>query len=404
MFEPLSGNINDFDFDYNLCLNDALCGSEFKYTFDVPPTPPASCLPSPKNSPRVSMNEASEGVVEEESGNFSNIFFDWSQAVTLEDLEDGSECSTKFDEGVCMITPPRSPTSPTLKEEPVANLALQSLLALEIKSFLDDPETEIAHIDPSIIQASSYNNVSFSTPSVTGPSTPESVSTIPEEEDLEIDVETVDEHPLSGAQLLCLNQQLLLQQPAQSFTPPPPVSFLPAPRLELDVDFSMPSTASSYTFPTTTTTAPAEVFNTQSDLFGAPADIFGETSNYSYTPASEEISNASRHRYAPYSKPSGIKDPDHKRHTHNLLERRRREDLKTTFDLLSAVVPEVANDSRCSKLQILQGATDQLLKLTEVGHHFTAVRDNLRTEQNMLMERLCQLRGNLQAHGKTPCV
>eukprot|EP00123_Amoebidium_parasiticum_P005994 comp17052_c0_seq1/m.15783 comp17052_c0_seq1/g.15783 ORF comp17052_c0_seq1/g.15783 comp17052_c0_seq1/m.15783 type:complete len:378 (-) comp17052_c0_seq1:436-1569(-) len=370
--QPVEGfDLSDLDFT-SLETSGWELDLDLKYGFDVPvpPTPPASCLPTPVGSPRLTGTETSS------STDVKPSIFDWSQAIMFEAFEDGLD-TLDFDMNTPdldgQLTPPRSPSSPVKDEpsvllsEPLVHCKSETWASLPV-----EPEPEVAHINPSMLQAPC-------TPILAAPLALSTFVSAPvaqtETEEEDIDVETVEEHPFSDAQLLCLNQQLLLQQQQQAMFVPPP--FAP-------LDATIPQFSSMPTANVSPCETPSASSSSGDDVSVA--------------------SPAKRNRYTPYARPAGPKDPDHKRHTHNLLERRRREDLKTTFDMLSAVVPEVANDARVSKLQILQGATDQIRRLRDMGCHAVAVREALRNENAMLMERLRQMRANMTQKGVQPCV
>lgn len=65
-------------------------------------------------------------------------------------------------------------------------------------------------------------------------------------------------------------------------------------------------------------------------------------------------------------------DPECKRNVHNVLERKRRNDLKYSFQVLRDSIPDLKGSERAPKVAILRKATDCIL--------------NLRSEQERLLE------------------
>ena len=67
-----------------------------------------------------------------------------------------------------------------------------------------------------------------------------------------------------------------------------------------------------------------------------------------------------------------FEDPECKRNVHNVLERKRRNDLKYSFQVLRDSIPDLKGSERAPKVAILRKATDCIL--------------NLRSEQERLLE------------------
>ena len=67
-----------------------------------------------------------------------------------------------------------------------------------------------------------------------------------------------------------------------------------------------------------------------------------------------------------------VEDPECKRNVHNVLERKRRNDLKYSFQVLRDSIPDLKGSERAPKVAILRKATDCIL--------------NLRSEQERLLE------------------
>ena len=68
-----------------------------------------------------------------------------------------------------------------------------------------------------------------------------------------------------------------------------------------------------------------------------------------------------------------FEDPECKRNVHNVLERKRRNDLKYSFQVLRDSIPDLKGSERAPKVAILRKATDCIL--------------NLRSEQERLLEK-----------------
>lgn len=81
--------------------------------------------------------------------------------------------------------------------------------------------------------------------------------------------------------------------------------------------------------------------------------------------------------------------PEGKRTQHNVLERKRRNDLKFSFFSLRDSVPELVKQERAPKVQILKKASEYIRKLTADEHR-------LESEREMLQEKHEQLRRTLE--------
>lgn len=81
--------------------------------------------------------------------------------------------------------------------------------------------------------------------------------------------------------------------------------------------------------------------------------------------------------------------PEGKRTQHNVLERKRRNDLKFSFFSLRDSVPELVKQERAPKVQILKKASEYIRKLT-------ADERRLESERELLQEKHEQLRRTLE--------
>lgn len=85
-------------------------------------------------------------------------------------------------------------------------------------------------------------------------------------------------------------------------------------------------------------------------------------------------------------------DEEERRRTHNVMERQRRNELKTCFVHLRDNVPELSHNDKASKVVILKKARDCIYDLEDEGHRLQAKRDRLHARQEELSARLDQLR------------
>ncbi|KAK9538325.1 hypothetical protein VZT92_003507 [Zoarces viviparus] len=90
-------------------------------------------------------------------------------------------------------------------------------------------------------------------------------------------------------------------------------------------------------------------------------------------------------------RPDGEDDRD-KRRTHNVLERRRRNELKRSFSALRDQIPTVAHDHRAAKVWILKEATQFVHQVREDQRRLLTRKEELRKRSEELRHRLEQLR------------
>lgn len=84
-------------------------------------------------------------------------------------------------------------------------------------------------------------------------------------------------------------------------------------------------------------------------------------------------------------------DSEMKRNMHNVLERRRRDELKDSFNDLRYVVPELADNERAPKVVILEKATEYIGQLTDSTHLIRAEKDRALQLHQRLRARLQHL-------------
>ena len=78
-------------------------------------------------------------------------------------------------------------------------------------------------------------------------------------------------------------------------------------------------------------------------------------------------------------------DPEIKRATHNVLERRRREDLKIMYTNLRRCLPDLEMKDKAAKVKILERANSFI-------QHLVREKSNLDDDFKVLQRRNCQLR------------
>ncbi|XP_046857171.1 myc proto-oncogene protein-like [Xenia sp. Carnegie-2017] len=85
-------------------------------------------------------------------------------------------------------------------------------------------------------------------------------------------------------------------------------------------------------------------------------------------------------------------DPECKRNVHNVLERKRRNDLKYSFQLLRDSMPELKGYERTPKVAILRKATDCISKLTSEQERLLEDKTMLEKRKQSLHEKLRRLK------------
>lgn len=111
--------------------------------------------------------------------------------------------------------------------------------------------------------------------------------------------------------------------------------------------------------------------------------------------SSGRSSSSSRHHHHQQSssrQAPEVEDEEERRHTHNVMERQRRNELKNCFLRLRDNVPELSNNDKASKVVILKRARDGIRGLELEGKRLNAKKDKLRERQELLKARLEQLR------------
>lgn len=87
-----------------------------------------------------------------------------------------------------------------------------------------------------------------------------------------------------------------------------------------------------------------------------------------------------------------LEDPVCKRNVHNNLERKRRNDLKYSFQVLRDSVPDIQGSERAPKVSILRKATDCILKLRSEQERLLEQKSSLERRHQSLKQRLRALK------------
>ncbi|XP_058493332.1 transcriptional regulator Myc-B isoform X1 [Solea solea] len=85
---------------------------------------------------------------------------------------------------------------------------------------------------------------------------------------------------------------------------------------------------------------------------------------------------------------------DDRRRTHNVLERRRRSELKTSFSTLRDLIPALANQDKAARVAILKEATEFIAKVRGEECRLRMTKDKLRKTSRELRRRLRRLQAS----------
>ncbi|KNC87804.1 hypothetical protein SARC_00061 [Sphaeroforma arctica JP610] len=88
------------------------------------------------------------------------------------------------------------------------------------------------------------------------------------------------------------------------------------------------------------------------------------------------------------SVPSNLNEAEAKRHVHNVLERKRREDLRQSFDTLREAVPDLVTNDKSPKVLILNGAANYIRALTARNKELCESKERLTMERQAMLTRL----------------
>ena len=97
-----------------------------------------------------------------------------------------------------------------------------------------------------------------------------------------------------------------------------------------------------------------------------------------------------------------VEDLESKRATHNVLERKRRNDLKFSFHTLRSELPEVQENERAPKVVILRQGADYIKKLKTEEVKLLAELDKLRKRNQELLDKQSRLFGRKRKPTLTP--
>lgn len=89
-------------------------------------------------------------------------------------------------------------------------------------------------------------------------------------------------------------------------------------------------------------------------------------------------------------------ESESKRTAHNVLERRRRDDLKVSFNELRSSIPSLEYNERCPKMNILQKASELVYELRAKDANLAAQKEKAIAERNRLLARLESLQRSKQ--------
>ena len=92
---------------------------------------------------------------------------------------------------------------------------------------------------------------------------------------------------------------------------------------------------------------------------------------------------------------SDSEDNEGKRAQHNVLERKRRDDLKSSFQRLREQVPDIASQERAPKVVILKKATDYIAQLLQNCRSMEAERENQLRQRKRLERNIEDLKREL---------
>lgn len=107
------------------------------------------------------------------------------------------------------------------------------------------------------------------------------------------------------------------------------------------------------------------------------------------TPAAADCRPAKKARVETPASPVAREDPECKRHTHNVLERKRRNDLKQSYHLLRQQIPGLAENERAPTGQILLHAVECINALQTEEQQLLEDIAKMRAENDRLRREMC---------------
>ncbi|KAK1171839.1 N-myc protein [Acipenser oxyrinchus oxyrinchus] len=109
-----------------------------------------------------------------------------------------------------------------------------------------------------------------------------------------------------------------------------------------------------------------------------------------------EVTRPAKSMMPPRSKSSSPRNSDsedsERRRNHNILERQRRNDLRSSFLTLRDHVPELVKNEKAAKVVILKKATEYVHSLEADEHRLQLEKDRLQARRLQLLKRLAQTR------------
>lgn len=114
----------------------------------------------------------------------------------------------------------------------------------------------------------------------------------------------------------------------------------------------------------------------------------GSSSKSSRCPSTNSSRASSRASSRPSSHPSSDSEDGDKRATHNVLERKRRDDLRCSFHALRDEVPDLSSKDRAAKVVILKTGTEFIHKLRTEEKRLLKEKENERRKHEVLLKRL----------------
>ncbi|XP_058470028.1 N-myc protein [Solea solea] len=143
--------------------------------------------------------------------------------------------------------------------------------------------------------------------------------------------------------------------------------------------------------------APPSKKQKTSDAPRPPARTISSSSSSSSSSSmfcSSVTSTRSKRSTSGDSSPRGSSDSEdsERRRNHNILERQRRNDLRSSFLTLRDHVPELAHNEKAAKVLILKKATEYVSSLETAEMRLQQEKDRLQARRQQLMRRLEQAR------------
>lgn len=85
-------------------------------------------------------------------------------------------------------------------------------------------------------------------------------------------------------------------------------------------------------------------------------------------------------------------DDEQRRASHNVLERKRRDDLKYSFQVLRGQIPELKDNQRAPKVTILRKAAEYIKQIREEDEDMQTRMDKEKRRESKLLQRLAYLK------------